>query len=212
MIFVLLAIAVLPAILHRDPAPGLTTTRARSRTLECEWLGTALGSQRYPGEVAPERPRGEYVNRDALVCTQRLMRPGLREARDEAILSSLEALVTDLTGAAGDLHPELTAHTWLVEAYYPNTPVSSKLTFATKNALVSRGLQVSDRTPILSAGDVEVLTRMAPEAAYPGACRRYADNGSLHPGDTLLAVVSRDPLETTLHAGLCTDGAWTWLK
>lgn len=165
-----------------------------------------------PGEIAPERPRGEYVNRDALVCTERLMRPGLRADRDEAVLSSLDALVTDLTGAAGDLHPELAAQTWLVEAYYPSTQVSAKLSFAAKNALVARGLRVSDRTPILSAGDVDVLTRLGPEAAYPGACRRYTDNGSLHPGDTLLAVVSRDPLETTLHAGLCTDGVWTWLK
>ncbi len=212
MIFVVIAIAVLPAILHRDPAPGLTTTRARSRSLECEWHSTAVGSQRYPGEIAPERPRGEYVNRDALVCTERLMRPGLRADRDEAVLSSLDALVTDLTGAAGDLHPELAAQTWLVEAYYPSTQVSAKLSFAAKNALVARGLRVSDRTPILSAGDVDVLTRLGPEAAYPGACRRYTDNGSLHPGDTLLAVVSRDPLETTLHAGLCTDGVWTWLK
>ena len=212
MIFVVIAIAVLPALLHRDPAPGLTNPRARSRALECEWLSTQMASQRYPGQIAPERPRGEYVNRDALVCTQRLMRPGLREDRDEAILASLEALVTDLTASATDLHPELRPQTWLVEAYYPSTQVSAKLSFATKNALVARGLQVSDRTPILSAEDVNVLSRMAPDAAYPGACRRYTDNGSLQPGDTLLAVVHRDPRETILHAGLCTDGVWAWLK
>lgn len=212
MIIVLVLVAVLPALIHRDPAPGLTMSRERSRTLECERVNTAVGSQRYPGEIAPTRPRGEYMDRSALVCTERLMRPGLRADRDEAILSTLGAVVTDLTAAAGDLHPELATRTWLVEVYHPSAQVSAKLAFATKNALVGRGLAVSDRTPILAAGDVDVLTRLPPEEAYAAACRRYTSNGSLGAGDTLLAVVSRDPRETILHAGLCTDGQWAWLQ
>jgi hypothetical protein len=175
-------------------------------------MSAEIASARYPGVIEAPRPRGDYVERSALVCAQRLMRPGLRADRDEAILSSLEPLVTELTATAGDLHPELATRTWLVEAFYPSAPVSAKLSFATKNALVEKGLQVSDRTPTLSAGDVDVLTRMPPEEAYPAACRRYEDNGSLHAGDALLAVVSRDPRETTLHAGLCTDGQWSWLR
>lgn len=212
MILVVLAIAILPAVLHRDPAPGLTTPKARSRSLECERVSPEVGSQTRPGEILPERPRGEYVRRDALICTERLLRPGLREARDEAILSELDGIVTELGSAAADLHPELADHTWLVEVHHPSAQVAAKLSFATKNVLVGRGLPVSDRTPLLSAGDVDTLTRLPPDQAYAGACRRYTDNGSLHAGDTLLAVVNRDPRETILHAGLCTDGTWTWLR
>lgn len=212
MILVLLALVLVPALVHPDPAPGLAMSRGRSRTLECERMNAELAGQRYPGEIRASRPRGDYVERSVLVCAERLMRAGLRADRDEAILSSLQGLGTDLTGAALELHPELATHTWLVEVHYPSVPVSAKLAFATKNALVGKGLRVSDRTPTLSAGDVDVLTRMPPEEAYAAACRRYTDNGSLAAGDALLAVVSRDPRETILHAGLCTDGQWTWLK
>ncbi|MES2639486.1 MAG: hypothetical protein V4850_08370 [Myxococcota bacterium] len=211
MILVILGLLILPALVHPDPAPGLDMSRARSRRLECERMSAEVASRRYPGDVQPARPRGEYVERSALVCAERLMRPGLRAKRDEAILSTLEPLVTELT-AAGDLHPELAGRTWLVEAHYPSQPVAAKLSFATKNALVGKGLRVSDRTPTLSAGDLDVITRMPPEQAYTAACRRYWDNGSLGANDTLLAVVSRDPRETILHAGLCTDGQWSWLK
>jgi hypothetical protein len=212
VILVLFGLLLIPALVTPDPAPGLFRSRERARSFECERMEADAAMRRYPGEVRPARPRGEYMERSALVCTQRLMRPGLRDDRDEAILSSLDPLVTELTGAAGDLHREVAGRTWLVEVYYPSAPVSAKLAFATKNALVGKGLSVSDRTPVLSAGDVDVLTRMAPEEAYPAACRRYADNGSLGADDVLLAVVSRDPRETTLHAGLCTDGRWAWLR
>ena len=57
-----------------------------------------------------------------------------------------------------------------------------------------------------------VITRMAPDQAYPTACRRWFDTGSLDDGDALLAVVTRDPRETDLHAGLCASGTWTWLR
>lgn len=212
MLLVVLGLLFLPPLVHKDPAPGLTMSRARSRTLECERMTAEVASRSYPGQVRATRPRGEYVERSALVCAERLVRPGLRTDQDAAILYALDPLVNDLTASAADLHPELADHTWLVEAFYPSGQVSAKLSFAAKNALVERGLQVSDRTPTLSAGDVDVLTRMAPQEAYPSACRRYTDNGSLRAGDALLAVVSRDPRETILHAGLCTDGQWSWLK
>lgn len=204
--------SITPAALAQDPAPGLFRSRDVARTYECERLDSEVATRRYPGDVPPVAPRGEFAVRDALVCNQRLLRPGLRDDRDEAVLSGLRPLVTELTASVGDLHRDLSARTWLVEVYYPSVPVSAKLSFATKNELVGQGLRVSDRTPTLSAGDLDVLTRMPPAEAYPAACRRYRDNGSLGADDVLLAVVSRDPRETTLHAGVCTDGGWAWLR
>ncbi|MFZ5479430.1 MAG: hypothetical protein ACOZNI_21880 [Myxococcota bacterium] len=212
MILVLFGLYLVPALFHPDPAPGLAKDRARARTFECERLELETAARRRPGDVKPARPRGEYLERSALVCTQRLVRPGLRDDRDEAILASLGPLAGELTAAAGDLHPELAGRTWLVEAFYPSVAVSGKLAFAAKDALVSKGLRVSDRTPVLSAGDVDVLTRMSPEEAYPAACARWRDNGSLGADDVLFAIVSRDPRETTLHAGVCAGEGWAWLK
>lgn len=209
---VVLALMILPFMIHPDPAPGLLRGKRRSRNLECERMDAETGSQRYPGEIRTSPPRGDFVERSAIVCAERLTRPGLRATRDEAILSALQPLVADLTAAAGDLRPDLGDRTWLVESYYESAQVSAKLSFATKNALVDQGLTVSDRTPTLSAADVEVITRLPPTTAYEAACERYTANGSLHEGDVLLAVVSRDPRETILHAGLCTDGRWSWLK
>lgn len=213
MEFVLLgSLALLPFVVPTDPAPGLTRSKTRSRSLECERVSAETASQRYPGQILPAAPRGDYTERSVVVCTERLMRPGLRAARDEAILSVLEARVTELANTAGALHPDLSERTWLVEAYYPSAPVATKIAFATKNVLMEEGLRVSDRVPVLSAGDIDVITRMAPDEAYPAACRRYFATGGLGENDVLMAVVSRDPRETTLHAGLCARGQWAWLQ
>ena len=83
---------------------------------------------------------------------------------------------------------------------------------AVKNALLDRSLKVSDRAPALAAGDIEVIGRLSPQAAYPIACTRYAAAGSLGDDDALLTIVLRDPQETLLHAGICTGGRWRWLR
>ncbi len=140
------------------------------------------------------------------------MRPGLRKAQDEAILSALQELTSGLVVAAHSLRPDLAQKTWLVETHYPSGPVAAKIAFAVKNDLVTRCLRASDRTPILGVGDVDVITRMAPEQAYPTACERYLATGSLGPDDALLAIVNLDPRETILHAGICTGGQWEWLQ
>ena len=138
------------------------------------------------------------------------MRQGLRIERDEAVLSTLQKSTTDLVAAAAT-RPDLAGKTWLVESFYPSGAVSDKLSFATKNALVLRGFRVSDRTPTLSAGDIGVITRMPAFDAYPLACKRYLDTGTLGEDDALLAVVMLDVRETTLHAGICFGGTWSWL-
>ena len=152
------------------------------------------------------------MDRSVLMCTERVLRPGLREARDEAILSTLDQRSRQIAFEALATWPELQQRTWLVETHYPNAQVQTKLSFATKNALVSEGASVSDRTPVLSATDIDVLLRMDPDASFVAACQRYQDNGSLATGQVLLTVLVRDLRETVLHAGVCVDGGWSWLR
>lgn len=211
-IVILAAVALVPFVVPTDPAPGWRRTKEESRNLECERVSNEIGTRRYPGQIVAAPPRGEDNERTVVVCNERLTRHGLRPERDEAILSTLDASATDLASAAGSMRPDLRDRTWLVEAYYPNAPVAAKISFAAKNALMRGGLSVSDRTPTLAVGDITVLTRMTPDEAFPAACQRLHATGNLGEGDALLAIVSRDPRETILHAGLCTDGAWTWLK
>ncbi len=211
-IVLLVSLALLPFVAPPDPAPGASRTRTESRNFECERLSAGEGASRHPGQIQVSRGREDYVDRSAVVCASRLAPPGLRPPRDEAILSTLDARASDIVAAATSLHPDLADRTWLVDAFYPSAQVSSKIAFATKNALMGQGLRVSDRTPVLSAGDVGVLTRMHPDEAYSTACSRYAASGGLGDDDVLLAVVSRDRRATILHAGLCARGRWAWLE
>ncbi len=196
----------------RDPSPGPNRPKEWSRNLSCERWDAVAGSHRYPGEIKPPPPRGGYVERFTMVCREPMLRPGLRSPLDGALLGALQTSTVALVDAAASLRPDLAGSTWLVEVFVPSPPVAAKLAFATKNALMGRGLSVSDRTPLLAAGDVEVLTRMPPDEAYPAACARYFATGSLSNSDALLAVVSRDPRETIVHAGICVAGTWTWLR
>ena len=207
----LVTLAFLP-FFSPDPAPSATRSKDRSRTLECERVTPEAGREQHPSRVVDTRPRGDFLERSTLICTERPMRPGLRLPRDEAILADLDARATELALAATANHTGLAEPTWVVETFYPDVDVSWKIAFATKNALMSQGVRVSDRVPTLSAGDIGVITRMPAEEAYPTACRRYFDRGSLREGDVLLAVVRLDPRETALHAGLCVRGDWTWLR
>jgi hypothetical protein len=207
----LLLSLVLPA--HADPAPGLFHGRTHARDLECERLAAEAASRRYPGRIVVSYERGrEEEGRTVVVCRQRMLRTGLRAPRDEVILSTLETRVHELAVATASLRPDLREQTWLVEAFYPSPAVGEKLSFATKNALMGEGLTVSDRSPTLGAGDIDVLLRMPPLEAYPTACTRWSTTGALQPGDALLAVLILDPRETRLHAGVCTAGTWMWLQ
>ncbi len=210
--YFLISLALLPFVFGPDPAPGLRRTRAESRNLICERVTPQTAAQRYPGEIAPARPRGDYVERSVVVCNERVMRPGLRKAQDEAILSSLQELTSGLVATAHAMRPDLADKTWLVETHLTSGPVAAKVAFAVKNDLVLRGLAVSDRTPILGFGDVDVITRLEPEQAYAMACKRYFATGSLGPDHALLAIANLDPRETILHAGICADGRWEWVR
>jgi len=210
--YFLIALALVPFVFRADPVPGFRTDKDLSRNLDCERISGLEGAQRYPGIIPPPKPRGEFLERDVVDCKERLMRPGLRDDADEAILTTLQDQVAELTAAARSTRPDLDERTWLVEAHHTNADVSAKIAFAAKGALVQQGLAVSDRTPVLAVGDVDVLTRLAPLDAYGAACQRYVATGSIGHDDALLAIMILDPRETILHAGLCADGGWQWLR
>lgn len=195
-----------------DPAPGALRRKAWTNNLECERLDARTGSRRYPGEIQAPSSRGSDVESFTVVCEERLLRPGLRDPLDEALLSELDPMTRALAGAAASRYPELGASTWLVEVFVANPQVATKVSFGTKNALLESGLAVSDRTPTLGLSDLEVILRMPPEEAYPTACVRWFATGSLGPRDALLAVLTLDPRETILHSGLCVAGRWAWLQ
>jgi hypothetical protein len=202
-------LSLLPRLVEPDPAPGVLRSKAAARQLDCARQSAALADALDPGALRPPEPRGDQLPRDQVTCRERLLRPGLRADRDEAILQDLADQSTGFAARAQGA--EMPDHTWLVEVFDPSPAVAAKLGFATKSALVGQGLRVSDRIPAFAIGDLEVLTRMAPADAWPAACTRLRATGSLRPDDALLALVSLDPRATVLHAGLCAGGGWRWL-
>ena len=193
------------------PVPGLTRSVHWIRQHDCERITKAEAARQYPGRLPPPTAEEDGLV-EVVVCTERALRDGLRSPGEEAILRRLDASVEEWVQVSEPYVPELREHRWLVEVFTPSPEVASKVSFALKNELLTSGRMVSDRVPLLSAEDVEVLSRMHPDIAYPYACQRYAETGALQPDDVLLAVVRRDPRETILHAGLCVEGGWAWLK
>lgn len=212
--FLLLLLAIpFPGLTEvvNDPAPGVMHSKAAARNLDCKRLGEAEARARYPGAVSESPPRGSFIqNTQALACTRRIFALGERPGREEAILSNLSEAVSELAAAADD--PSLAGATWLVDAFYPDQTVAGKLSFATKVALAGRGRSVSDRVPVLAAGDLLVLGTLPPTRAYPLACQRYWAEGSLTDSEVLLGVVLIDEYETILHTGVCHLGVWRWVQ
>jgi hypothetical protein len=208
----ILLLMPLPVFLGRagDPSPGVFQSKEDARNLECVRLSQAEAHERFPGQVPEPPARGTWATTDVLACTRRFMRIGERPARDEAILSSLRQMVGDITQTASALEEgELT---WHVDAFYPEPTVAAKISVAARTGLVERGRKVSDRVPVLAAGDLAVLWKLPPHQAYPLACERYFAQGVLTERDVFLGMMIVDPRETQLHAGLCVRGEWKWLQ
>ncbi len=210
--YFVIALLLVPFVFRADPVPGFVYDRDTIRNLDCERIGGQQGAARYPGVIPAARPRGDFLEREVVICKEKLMRPGLRDAPNEAVLSTLQAQVTELAAAAHSTRPDLSERRWLVEAHHMEVQVASKIDFAAQNALAQQGLRVSDRNPTLGLDDIDVIIRLEPLQAHELACRRYAETGSLGPEEALLAVMILDPRETILHAGLCADGGWQWLR
>ena len=68
------------------------------------------------------------------------------------------------------------------------------------------------RTFLNSAGDLEVLHAMPMKDAIRAACRRLFSSGRLKPGDAFLTVALLHRDETQLHAGVCADGGFRWVR
>lgn len=204
----LLILLIAPADAFFGPFVG--RNKEQQRNLDCERMTDDLAASRYPGRIKMPQSRVDDYDRTVVVCSERLL-PKLRDAREAAILTNLNATITAIAGRTSPYHAELKGRTWLVESHDPHAAVGAKTSFALKNALMKSGLLVSDRTPSLAVGELGVITRLPPFEAYPAACYRYAKNGSLRDSDALVVLVTLDPRETVLHAGLCVDGTWTWL-
>lgn len=204
-------VALLACACVEDPA-GMFATRANARNLDCTRLTQAEAARLAPG-VVPEPPvRGaNFAVTDALVCERRFLERGERPARDEAILSALTQDVGDLVKSASALETAPEA-VWHVDAFYPDAKVASKISVAARTELVERGRKVSDRVPVLAAGDLVVLNRMPVQKVFPGACSRLYAEQSLEPNAVFLALMIIDAREAELHAGVCAHGTWRWLR
>lgn len=187
-------------------------SRQDRRSLSCTRMDQAEAARLHPGEV-PEPPvRGSNFSvTDALVCQRQILTEGEREGRDEAILSSLGLAVKELVQEASTLEGRPQA-VWHVDAFYPDPRVASKISIAARTLLVEHGLRVSDRVPLLAAGDVAVITHQRLHQGYSTACARFFAEGTLTEQSVFLGLMIVDPRETSLHAGLCSGGVWKWLR
>ncbi|MBI5547939.1 MAG: hypothetical protein HY901_28995 [Deltaproteobacteria bacterium] len=194
-----------------DPAPGIWQSRTEARNLECTRLSQARAHELYPTEVPEPAPRGHFDKTDALACQGRFLRLDERAARDEALLSSLRESVAEIVEEASN-PPGFEEVVWHVDAFYPEPRVAGKIAVAARTELAERGRRVSDRVPLLAAGDIVVLGRLPAKEAYPLACARYSTLGALRQREALLGLMLIDARETELHAGLCLEGKWRWLR
>jgi hypothetical protein len=204
----------MPALTDRihDPAPGVWNSKTEVRNLECTRMTQARAHELYPGTVPEPAPRisGNLMEVDALACTPRIIRAGERPARDEVILSSLSGLVREITEVAS-AHGDANTR-WHVDAYYPEPRVASKISVAARTDLAERGHKVSDRVPLLAAGDLDVMRSLPAKDAYGLACTRFYAQKSLGEDDAFLAIAIVDDRETQLHAGVCRRGQWQWVR
>ncbi|MBX5484774.1 MAG: hypothetical protein IRZ16_23365 [Myxococcaceae bacterium] len=204
----------LPSLADRagDPSLNAFRSKAEARNMECTRVSQAQAHERFPGQVPEPSPRvsSNLMDIDALVCTPRIVRVGERPARDEAILSSLSQSVSDIAQVAGAVGDPDTL--WHVDAFYPDPRVAHKIAVAARTHLVETGHLVSDRVPLLAAGDLLVMRDLPERKRFELACARFFAEHALGEHEAFLGITVVDPRETQLHAGVCQKGVWQWLR
>ena len=206
----MLLVALVSSGCLTDPAPGLFRGKDESRNLDCTRYSQAQAHLMAPGDV-PEVPvRSMPGDSTVLICTTRFLKHTDRDPRDEAILGALRQTITELISNVTALAPK--DLTWHVDSFYPEPAVASKIAVAARIALAERGQRVSDRVPVLAAGDIAVLAHLPPKDAYRLACGRYFAEHVLAGNDAFLGLMIIDARESQLHAGICTGGRWKWLQ
>ena len=196
-----------------DPLPGVFRTKEDAANMDCRRVTQAEAHALHPGEIPEPASRTlAGSTTDVLTCRRRFVRLGERPARDEVILTSLRETAADIVRAAVAQADAKAPVTWHVDAFYPSIEVAAKIAVAARTELAERGHKVSDRVPLLAAGDIATLSRLPPRDAYPAACSRYFAEGVLTDGDAFLALVIVDPRETQLHGGVCVHGEWKWFR
>ncbi|MFZ9886684.1 MAG: hypothetical protein ACO3JL_04190 [Myxococcota bacterium] len=194
-----------------DPVVRRWFGDTEQRSLECEHLSQQEAHERFPAAVPKPSARGTtFFDRDAVVCRPPMVRPGLRDARDELVLSSLQSELP--ASARGALAAAPAATRWFVEAHYPDLRVAAKVQAASAVALQELGAAVHMRAPLPAAGDLEVLHGLPLDEKLPLACERMWREGSLTDDDALLSLALLRERETLLHAGVCQTGRWRWLR
>lgn len=196
----------------RDPIQSGWQGRAALRDLECERLDQAEAHRRHPAEVpATTMKTATMMTTDALVCRRMMVPWDERGGRDGVILARLDeestAMAGAVTGALGEARGRVS-----VDVFHPDPRMAQKIAHASRQALAARGLTTSGLAPLLAAGDVDVLAGLPVERALPVGCARLFAEGTLQAGDTFVGVALLREDETTLHAGLCQEGRWRWLR
>jgi hypothetical protein len=200
-----------------DPILAGWVGRSATRDLECERLDQAEAHRRYPAEV-PVTPMklGTLVTRDAVVCRRMVVPWRDRPTRDGVLLAALGTETTQIAGAvvgalesAGDAHPRTRV---FVDAFHPDARMAQKIARASRHALAERGLMTMDLAPLVAAADVDVMADLSFEKALAVGCARLRAEGTLGDDDVLVGVALLREQETTLHAGLCRQGRWSWLR
>ncbi len=212
MLFLVVMSLVILLDRGQDPSAGVFRNKQEARNLECTRLSQAEAHARYPVRV-PEPPSKAIGNViDAMACERLYMREHERPPRDELVLTTLRRETDAIVAAALAGIPSGENVVWHVDAFYPEQNVAAKVAVAAKTQMAERGLTVSDRVPLLAAGDIAVLGRLPPQDAYRMACARYAAQGVLADDHVFLNLMIVDARESQLHAGFCRRGEWTWLR
>ena len=190
-----------------DPGLGIIREPKETRRHECTPLDLNTARKIRPEAFGKNYPRGDFLNREAFLCQEQIVEPGLRSPQTEQLITHLSSLTTTLAAKIQAAHPNV--QRWMVEVHSDEPVVGHKVDFATKVALSELGLQVSDHVPNLRPTDLGVIGRLSHSQAHDVSCRRLIDDFQIDRGDALIRILVVDPRQTNLIYGVCTQAGWS---